>query len=227
MKKSNEEEMAMKRLLSVFILFTLFHITQTADANLLTEGSFEDPNIDVAAVPGGSTAVTGWTTLSNGVDHFRPSTYAGTGTPGAFGAAQDGLMAVDLNPLTYIGGGIMQAFATEPDRMYRLTFWTGTSNLAGRNGTGRIQVQLVDMDPASSNYGQTLASSSYELQNQSGPIVWHQHELQFLATGLLTELRFTNDQDSNTHFSFLDNVTVVAEPAQQGPEPPTNLGIID
>ncbi len=43
-------------------------------------------------------------------------------------------------------------------------------------------------------------------------LVWGTESFNFQASGGLTTLRFWNDQDANTHFAMLDNVSVTAVP---------------
>ena len=77
-----------------------------AATNLFVNASFETPRVNYQELSGGSTVITGWTTVLSGVEHFN---VAANGV----GAAADGVMAVDLANFTFLtGGGLEQAVAT-------------------------------------------------------------------------------------------------------------------
>src|ERR1051326_1343371 len=102
-------------ILTVFVV--VFAVSPAWTANLIINGSFETPVISTTpfdcyeCVPGSRTTVIGWTTILGGVERFNPQIYG-------VGAAQDGLLALDLNTdncaldTQYTGGGIQQTIPT-------------------------------------------------------------------------------------------------------------------
>ncbi|MCB8933532.1 MAG: DUF642 domain-containing protein [Chthonomonadaceae bacterium] len=167
-----------------------------ASANLIVNGSFEVPHqpSGYGYVAGGSNVITGWTTVLNGVEHFDPAIYS-------IGTAHDGNQVVDLAPTTFTGGGIEQTVATVAAQQYRLSFWGGTSNYANRTGTGVIKVSIDGG-----------AAQSFNLNNANAVIAWQGFSLDFAGTGNPTTITFFNDEDANTHFAFLDDVSLAPVP---------------
>jgi Protein of unknown function (DUF642)/PEP-CTERM motif len=177
---------------------------QAQAANLFVNGSFETPNVSYQALLGGSTAITGWTTVLSGVEHFNPGAYG-------VGSAADGVMVVDLANFTYLnGGGLEQAVATTPGQRYDVSFAAGNSLSSGRTGTGIIKVTLD---------GSTTLSFNTAVAT-SAAMAWETRSFSFVATGASTLVRFWNDQNPNLYFADLDAVSVqlspVPEPASWG-----------
>lgn len=164
--------------------------TARAD-NLLVNPGFELPaGNSYVALLGNSTAITGWKTVLSGVEWFNAVPYGG---------AADGVMIVDLANYTYLnGGGIEQTFATEAGRTYDLAFSLGTLAGYGRDGTAHIDVTVA---------GNT---TGYDLVNYTAHTAWTPVSLSFQATGATTTLRFTNTQNPNLHFAYVDGVSAVA-----------------
>lgn len=169
-----------------------------AASSLLVNASFENPTTPGGnkILPGGSTFVSGWTTVLTGVEHFDATPYGG---------AYDGTMVVDLANYVYASGGIEQTVATTAGQTYALDFASGNLKNFGRDGTGVVRVS-VD--------GSLLASVDTPTATGTS-IQWGTHSLSFTAAGPTTTLRFWNDQNANTHFAFIDAVTLapVPEPA--------------
>lgn len=191
------------RLLTFFALAAstgLFAPSTHAAVNLISNGSFESVSFsgDYALVPTASTSITNWTTTLNGVEWFQPSTYLG----GVVGNAADGLAAIDLATYTYTAGGIEQAITTTSGQQYQVTFMGGTANSFGRDGTGKIELTFGN-----------LSTQTFNLTNNTGAIVWTPLSFTFTAnlTGSTT-IAFSNHEDANTHFAFLDDVSVTAIP---------------
>ncbi len=171
----------------------------SVDANLLTNGSFELPSLPSSnqyeyVPPGDSTAITGWLTILNGVER---GDLILNGVPGTTGTSQDGVLAIDLAPLGFTGGGIQQDFATTPGTMYHVSFYGSTLEGAGRDGTGQIDVSI----------GST--SQSFNVVNQTLNLTWTQFGFDFIATGTTSTLRFENNQVATLHFALVDNVEVI------------------
>jgi Protein of unknown function (DUF642)/PEP-CTERM motif len=170
--------------------------------NLFVNSSFETPSVTYQALGAGSTAITGWTTVLSGVEHFSPSAFG-------VGAAADGLMVVDLANYTYLnGGGLEQSVATVPGQSYDLSFAAGNSLSSGRTGTGIIKVTLNGATTLSFN---TAVASS-------AAMAWEQRSFSFVASGTSTLLRFWNDQNPNLYFANIDAASLqpsaVPEPEQ-------------
>lgn len=175
--------------------------------NLLVNGSFEAPVSGGGneIIPGGSTFITGWTTILSGVERFSPQAFGS-------GAARDGALVVDICPFTFTGGGIQQSFATVPGTAYRLAFSAGTANSFGRTGTAVIEA-IVGTE-----------ARTFGLSNPSAIIAWQDFGIDFVADSASTTLTFRNTQDANTHFAFIDAVSVTVPGAAAVPEPGT-LGL--
>lgn len=172
-----------------------------ASAATFQNGSFELNSLGsptYADVTGAG--VTGWTAVTPGFEWFAPATYGGA--PGPLGLAADGSYAVDLAFVSSVGGGLSQTFDTTIGTEYAVSFAAGTSNFAGRSGTGLI---IATVDSGAPTFFAAVA-------NASAPIAWSTYGFSFVATGTQTKLSFLNDQDGNSHFAFVDAVQVSAVP---------------
>ena len=173
--------------------------------NLFANGSFETPTVNYQLLGGGSTAITGWTTVLSGVEHFN---VPASGT----GAAADGVMAVDLANFTFLqGGGLEQAVATQAGQRYDVSFFAGNSRSSGRDGTGIVRVTI---DGSTTLDFATAAAAS-------ATTVWAQRSFSFVAGGSSTMLRFWNDQNPNLHFALIDGLG-----AQLAPVPEPGSGVL-
>jgi hypothetical protein len=124
------------RKLSLTLLLTLF-TAAIAQANLLTNGSFESPivpNGGFTNFNSGSTGITGWTVIGpagKGVSIISGAfSVSGIKTP-----AQDGAQWLDLtgdnsNDIE----GVSQTVATVAGATYTLTFWIGNVSAGGNFG---------------------------------------------------------------------------------------------
>jgi hypothetical protein len=169
-----------------------------AHANLFENGSFESPGgAGNFILPGGSTFVTGWTTVLNGVEYFNAS---------GFGGATDGVMIVDLASYVYSAGGIEQTVDTAVGTTYEVGFSAGNYLGFGRTGTGVVKVTI---DGVTQAFDTAVATSS--------TTTWKQISFEFVATQARTTVRFWNDQNANQYFAFIDGVGIT--PAV--PEPQT------
>lgn len=158
-------------------------------ANLLVNGSFEQPGCGsvvgcVLDTPAKANFIPGWTTFLSGVEYVRnPS---------------DGEVGVDLANFIYgNGGGIQQNFATVVGAKYRVTFSLGNSQYANRTGEGVVQLKVA---------GQT---ASFDTPSAKGVgTTWATYTYDFTAVTPQTTLAFSNEQNPDIHFAFLDNVIV-------------------
>ena len=165
-----------------------------AATNLFVNGSFETPTVTYQALGSGSTAITGWTTVLSGVEHFNAPA-------NGVGAAADGVMVVDLANLTFLtGGGLEQAVATTSGQSYDVSFSAGNSLSSGRTGTGIVKVTI---DGSTTQSFATAAATS-------ATMAWAVRSFSFVATGSSTLIRFWNDQNPNLHFADIDGVSVTA-----------------
>src|SRR5262245_4784089 len=161
-------------------------------ANLLTNGSFEEPPRPdgYEYVPGDLTTIPGWRTILSGVERFDPHIYGA-------GAASDGSLALDLNTDVLTGGGIEQTIPTAVGLIYLLSFDAGTWLNAGRYGNGHIEVVI-------NGIGQR-----FTVTNPTPSIVWQRFTVTFQATTTETTIAFQNFDSPEQTFSLLDNVSVL------------------
>lgn len=176
-------------------------MASSVQANLVSNGSFENrlptlPGNYAQIIPTADCVndfcLTPWVTEGSGVE------WLGLGYPA--GLAQDGEAYVDVNLYgddpTAGPSGIRQDLATAIGQSYTLTFQAGSATYGGRTGTGQVRVQVANIDV------------SFELTNNQAAVVWGEHSLNFCASETTTTLRFSNDQDENQYFAFIDNVSV-------------------
>lgn len=189
----------------VTTLLLVLAVPPARAANLIINGSFETPDLShlplqeqYRCVAGSRRIIAGWRTILGGVEWFNPQIYA-------VGAAQDGLLALDLNTdncaqdPTYVGGGIEQDIPTTVGASYILSFYGGTWLGAGRNGSGHIEVS-VDGGTSFTTFTVT-ATVPYT-------IVWQKFSMIFEATASRTTVMFRNSDVSEETFSLLDHVFV-------------------
>ncbi|MBC3208835.1 MULTISPECIES: DUF642 domain-containing protein [unclassified Pseudomonas] len=184
-----------KKIAALLATFALLGSTNALAANLLVNGSFEQSTCGAGCIldtPAKADAITGWTTFLSGAEYFN--------MPNAIGGsvAADGVMIVDLANYVYgNGGGIQQNFATTVGAKYRLTFSAGNSRFASRAGDGVVQVKVA---------GQT---ATFNTPTAKGVAVeWATITYDFTATTTQTTLAFSNEQNPNANFAFIDNVIV-------------------
>ena len=163
----------------------------------IVNGSFEVPfTTGNSILPGGSTFVTGWTTVFTGVEHFNATGYGG---------AFDGQMIVDLANYVYSTGGIEQSFATTIGTEYTATFALGNYLGFGRDGTGIVNVSAAG---STATFSTAVATT--------GSTTWSTASFTFTANDTTTTLRFWNEQNANQHFAFVDGVGVTAAVPEPG-----------
>lgn len=153
----------------------------------IVNGSFEPaiPFGSWTTLPGGSTAIPGWTTFASGVEWFT-------------GYALDGLYSIDLANYTSSDGGIEQTFPTTPGEVYIIEFSLGTHQTSGRDGTAEIVV------------GADGASQIFTAENHAGTIAWESKTFSFTADDASATLRFRCLQNAYLHFAYLDAVGATA-----------------
>ncbi|HEY1125363.1 MAG TPA: PEPxxWA-CTERM sorting domain-containing protein [Sphingobium sp.] len=152
-----------------------------AAANLLTNGSFENPvlstlSTNIAFYGNGSTAITGWT-----VD-MRPgstSNYVQLTNNSQFGGlnASDGIQFLDLTGITGRGAGVLSnAVATSSSLDYVVSFDVGAVFYTGSYGTATVDLLIngalagsFTVQPPGSN-GFNWQRFSYAFSGDNSPV---------------------------------------------------------
>ncbi len=166
---------------------------------LIINGSFEQsavitsPDYEYEYVPGNRNTIPGWQTILTGVERFNPNIFA-------FGNAQDGTFALDLNTDYGIGSGIYQNITTIPGKTYIVSFFGGTLSGAIRDGFGRITVSAGNV------------SQQFTVENPTSAVKWQPFTMTFTATSSYTAIAFLNFSNTLENFSFIDNVSVQPAP---------------
>lgn len=191
------------RTLAIAALAVSLPIT-SAKANLLSNGSFEQPGTGCASA---TTSLPGWTVTGNiDIDTSPP--------PCSTIAAADGSFFVDLTG-SFSAGSIQQTVATIAGRNYLLEFYFGGNpqwQYLPYANDSPIKAMNVSID------GNVVGSYSIDTTglafNQAG---WSLQSLLFTATSAATMLRFTSLNSNGVFGPFLDGVSVV----ETVPEPGT------
>jgi hypothetical protein len=134
-------------------------------ANLITNGSFEQPDSGSGGFGVGSTALTGWTVIDSVIWHVHTGDYGIV--------ASDGSYSLDLTGYYNYGlGGVEQTISTIPSAVYTIQFDLATN---GNNGISEVQVSagsLLDLASVTS----------------SGGVHWTTYSSTFTATGSSTTI---------------------------------------
>lgn len=185
-----------------------------AQANLLTNGSFENPNNTFVAdvnhtmsLASGSTAIPGWTT-TNGTF----TAWIQNGNPWNI-PASDGSFFLDLtgysDSVTY--GGVTQSFATTIGAQYTLTFDLGYGGNSG-----------LFAGPASVNVSVGGAATTFTSGSGTpNPGVWNHETYNFTATSTTTLLSIIGHSTAGGDYIGLDNADVELGTVSSVPEPAT------
>ena len=172
----------------------LFAMRGMADANVIVNGSFEQPDISSGGTyetfTAGDTGILGWTVFGQSVDIV---------SGGSYGGAAAGSQMLDLDG-TPGPGGVMQAFATNPGTEYAFSF---AYRRSGRSAT----VSLLDSS------GDLVTPISI-----AGSSDWVTFADTFIAREGTTILKFLSNTSSGNDGLYLDAVSVVATSAVV-PEP--------
>jgi hypothetical protein len=177
-------------------------------ANLVTNGSFEAPNIvggSYVLYTTGSTAIPGWTVIGPAGDSIQltPDTYLGL-------KASDGRQWVDMTGVTGYDKGLRSVpIAVTPGATYTLSFDVGNYLPFGVSTLG-----------VSINGGpETLFTNTSLAVTATNPMNWATFSLDWVATGSTATLSFlgrANGANSNNLGIGLDNVRFDLAPV---PEP--------
>lgn len=172
--------------------------TIPAHADLITNGSFENASVNPGAfvdLPGGSTAITGWTVTLNHIDYVDALTWQ----------AADGNRSLDLEGsfcnlnTSDCAGGIKQSFATVSGQQYVVTF-----DLAG-NYANTPTIKTISVTAASQQQDFTFDTTGKSAQNMG----WLAETWTFTANASTTTLEFQTADNPVTGWGpALDNVAV-------------------
>lgn len=157
---------------------------------LLVNGSFEEgPSVGAYIdLPLGSTAITGWSIVRNGIDYI-----------GTLWIHSDGARSIDLNSHGY-SGGLAQTFSTIPGHRYLVMF-----DLAGNPDCGPvIKTMRLEVGGQSADYSFDTTGHSRSAMG------WETQILEFTAPDTETEIELYS---TITVFSgcgpVIDNVRVI------------------
>lgn len=182
----------------------------SAHANLILNGSFEDPLLPASTYQAfslGSTIGAGapWTVIgAPGNVAVVHSTYNAPSFP-----AQDLTNWLDLTGETATVTGVEQVVLTTPGLTYDLSFWVGNLNAFGPS---TINVLV--------NGAQVLSATN---GTPSSIQTWQLVTYQFTASSTSTTIGFLNGDPSGDQSNGLDNVQLVAGSEPEIPEPASGL----
>ena len=194
--------------------FILVAFGGAAQANLITNGSFETGNFspvdmnDTVSLPAGSTNITGWTVIG------QSGSLVWIGPSNPFGlTATNGDYFLDLQG--YSGsppyGGVSQSLTTTPGATYLVTFDLGSSPQWG------LQDGLTVYAGSAS---QVFNSTNSGTQRNR----WESESFGFTATGTSPVLTFQGK--SGLFYIGLDNVDVTQTSAPGAPGPAPGVGLL-
>ena len=166
-------------------------------ANLLTNGSFEDPSIGTWYVnePSG---IPGWTVTNNSVDVVAQG-YNGPS------AAYNGQQYLDLVGFGSTGGIQSQSFATVAGQHYVLTF--AYANNPWSTSTASANVSIVD-GLSNTLFLQEITHTG----STTNTLGWTLFSQTFIGDGTSNTIRFDETVGSNSGGVMFDGVSVAAVP---------------
>lgn len=170
----------------VFIAAALLFLnTSLAQANLITNGSFEtgtDPGNYSTLLPG-SNDIDGWAIESGSIDYI-----------GSYWTAAQGARSIDMSGNGH--GSISQILSTTPGYKYAVEF-----SLAANPDSGGSPFKLMEVTTGAINQHYFVAI------NQGRPLDWIDYAFFFTANSSSTKLTFTSLENS-AWGPALDNVRV-------------------
>jgi len=186
--------------------------TGIAEANLLTNGSFESPAVPAGLFQqynAGSTAIPGWTVV--GPSGKGVALASGTFTvSGAKFPSQDGAQWINLaGDASNDTEGVSQTVATTPGATYTLTFWVGNISSFGTTSSVCLKLNTIPVQ----NFTNSTPSPS--------TLIWQKFTYSFIATGSTTAIEFDNLDPLADNINGLDNVDL--EPGGTASPLPANL----
>ncbi len=210
MIRSSTEAVNMKKLtIGLATGLFLFGISGMASANLLTNGSFEQPGFAGATwdrLSGGSTAITGWKATGTDVDWIE----------GGYWDAADGHYSLDL--AGEYTGGIEQTFTTVAGQTYNVSF-----DLSANPDDYLIHgvLDTVTLGVSAGNFSNTY-DYTVTTANAHDNMLWTIISFSFVAQDPTTTLSFSDLQGTNFG-PAIDNVVVESRNDPPVPEPASML----
>lgn len=181
---------------------TLGTAASTAHADLLVNGSFENPVVaqgTYADYYSGSSAIPGFTVVGSA----GKSVAITSGLFSAYGFlynAADGAQWLDLTGGTSNSvEGVEQTVATAIGDVYQLSYWIGNTTRGGDYGTKSTVNVSLNGSQAFSDTNSGGASSN---------LTYKQFVHTFVATSAYTTLTFLNGDPANDYINALDNVSL-------------------
>ena len=186
-------------------------------ANLIVDGSFEDPTVPTGSFTLFNTGATFGT--GNPWSVVGPSggnvgiVYTNFSQSGITFPAEDGNQWIDLTGTSNSPAeGVQQTVATSIGQQYTLSFYVGNvNNVGGIFGT----TSTIDVDI---NGSQVLAAEN-SCTSCTTTLTWQLFTTTFTATGTSTVLAFLNGDPSNDTSNGLDNITLNATTIPPTPLP--------
>ena len=181
------------RLISVFALVTGLLIPSLAQANLISNGTFNCPSCGTPfeTLSNGSSAIPNWSVTGNSVDlittYWQAPLLSGN--------------SVDLNGNA--AGGVSQSFVTGTGREYRVTFY-----LSGNPDPGPGVVKTAAVSAGNFNQDFTFDTSTVSKAN----MFWALQSFVFLAVADSTTLSFSGLGADQAWGAAIGNVSVVETP---------------
>lgn len=181
------------------LLTTALALSANAQANLITNGSFESgtflpPSNATMTLSPGATSITGWTVINDSI------AWIGIGDPWGLDA-YSGDRFLDLSDYSagLPFGGISQTIATAPGAQYTLSFYLGSSTYWGRPSA---------LTASAGTTATTFTSPPTGTNND-----WEFHSLTFTALAPTTTIAFVGA--SGVNYIGLDDVVVTGVPEPQ------------
>jgi len=191
----------MKRtMLTAFSLLSLLACPEISQANQLTNGGFESPDVSLLSPPFAfdvgvafpANFITGWTVTQGTVDL--------TGT--CCVPAHSGTQAVDLVGAGFGNGAIVQSFSTVINQKYSLSFWY-THNYGAFAASFAADAIVTDAS------GTLLTTSvTHTLASSGANPNWTLSTSEFTALSATTTLTFRNTAGAFNGGIYLDDVSI-------------------
>lgn len=209
----------MKLNLALLTAFLVLGTGVQAHANLLTNGSFEQPGAalttDFTNVGSGN-AITGWTTQTSNGPGGSVYYAASNNTAGWLPNPSNGNYFVQLDSTSQccgsytVGSSIAQSFNVTIGTTYRLTF--DLNNEVASNGASQALVSFRGPGYQTANDQAFTISQAAGNGTTKANTLWMSESYTFTATATgLTTLKFTDGPGCNNNVS-LDNVSVEVVP---------------
>ena len=200
--------MKINRLIHAVFCLLVLQVSD-ADAGIIVNGSFEDPDVPVGFFQNfiaGSTAITGWTVV--GIDSAIVNT---TVQNGITFNSQDGNQFLDLAGITSnsTSSGVTQTISTLVGVNYLVSFYVGSATDNFQHFASTVDL-TIDGGPRIGYPNPNAPTTSVD---------WKLFTVLFTAQNATTILTFQNGSDPTNYLGALDNVSVTVSAAAAVPEP--------